>query len=141
MIRFLLRFIGLVCLAAAFILLIYDGTKSIAGNRVFLTSVRSLWELTRAGVKTATLRESLEQLAGWLPGLDVSLDQLRLFEEDGRLLVRLDDGQLVDPSGQRHFDFELPAAPTTALPKPVPDAESLRRERDRGRRRGEPGHR
>ena len=48
MIRFLLRFIGLICLAAAFILLIYDGTKSIAGNRLFLTSVRSLWELINA---------------------------------------------------------------------------------------------
>ena len=34
MIRFLLRFIGLICLAAGFILLIYDGTKSIAGNRL-----------------------------------------------------------------------------------------------------------
>jgi len=49
MIRFLLRFIGLICLAAGFILLIYDGTKSIAGNRVFLTSVRTLWELINAG--------------------------------------------------------------------------------------------
>jgi hypothetical protein len=45
MIRFLLRFIGLLCLAAAFILVIYDGTKSIAGNALFLTSVRTLWEL------------------------------------------------------------------------------------------------
>jgi hypothetical protein len=43
MIRFFLRFIGLICLAAGFILLIYDGTKSIAGNRLFLTSVRTLW--------------------------------------------------------------------------------------------------
>ena len=32
MIRFPFRFFGLVCLAAAFILVIYDGTKSIAGN-------------------------------------------------------------------------------------------------------------
>jgi len=49
MIRFLFRFIGLICLAAAFILVIYDGTKSIAGNRLFLTSVRALWELINAG--------------------------------------------------------------------------------------------
>jgi len=49
MIRFLFRFIGLICLAAAFILVIYDGTKSIAGNRLFLTSVRALWELVNAG--------------------------------------------------------------------------------------------
>ena len=49
MIRFLFRFFGLIFLAAAFILVIYDGTKSIAGNRLFLTSVRALWELINAG--------------------------------------------------------------------------------------------
>ncbi len=43
MIRFLFRFLGLMCLAGAFILLIYDGTKSIAGNTVFLTTVENLW--------------------------------------------------------------------------------------------------
>jgi hypothetical protein len=48
MIRFLFRFIGLFCLAAAFILVIYDGTKSIAGNRLFLTSVETLWSLVNA---------------------------------------------------------------------------------------------
>lgn len=49
MIRFLFRFIGLICLAAAFILVIYDGTKSIAGNNLYFTSVRTLWELINAG--------------------------------------------------------------------------------------------
>jgi len=48
MIRFLFRFIGLLCLAAAFILVIYDGTKSIAANNLYLTSVRTLWELINA---------------------------------------------------------------------------------------------
>ena len=48
MIRFFFRFIGLICLAAAFILVIYDGTKSIAANAVFITSVRALWELINA---------------------------------------------------------------------------------------------
>ena len=43
MICFLFRFIGLICLAAAFILVIYDGMKSIAGNSLYLTSVRALW--------------------------------------------------------------------------------------------------
>ncbi len=45
MIRFMLRFIGLICLAGAFVLVIYDGMKSIAGNAVVFTSVRALWEL------------------------------------------------------------------------------------------------
>jgi len=49
MIRFLFRFIGVLYLAAAFILVIYDGTKSIAGSKFVFTSVRMLWELINAG--------------------------------------------------------------------------------------------
>ncbi len=45
MIRFLFRFLGLVCLAAAFILVVYDGTKSIAGSQLYFTSVQALWQL------------------------------------------------------------------------------------------------
>jgi hypothetical protein len=45
MIRFLFRFLGLICLAAAFILVVYDGTKSIAGNHLYFTSVQALWQL------------------------------------------------------------------------------------------------
>jgi hypothetical protein len=65
MIRFLLRFIGLICLAAAFILVIYDGTKSIAGNRLFITSLRTLWELINAG-SLQKLRPLIEPYAGGL---------------------------------------------------------------------------
>ena len=49
MIRFLFRFLGLLCLAAAFVLVVYDGTKSIAGNQLYITSLRTLWELINAG--------------------------------------------------------------------------------------------
>jgi hypothetical protein len=52
MIRFLFRSLGVLCLAAAFILVIYDGTKSIAGNALALTSVRELWDLINAGSLT-----------------------------------------------------------------------------------------
>jgi hypothetical protein len=71
MIRFLLRFLGLLCLAAAFILVIYDGTKSIAGNNLFLTSVQTLWELINAG-SLAKLKPLLTPYAGgllWDPGM------------------------------------------------------------------------
>lgn len=71
MIRFLFRFIGLIWLAAAFILVIYDGTKSIAANNVYLTSVRTLWELINAG-SLAKLRPLIEPYAGgvlWDPVL------------------------------------------------------------------------
>jgi hypothetical protein len=63
MIRFFLRFIGLLCLAAGFILLIYDGTKSIAGNALFITSVRTLWELINAG-SLAKLEPMIRPYAG-----------------------------------------------------------------------------
>jgi hypothetical protein len=63
MIRFLFRFIGLISLAAAFILVIYDGMKSIAGSNVFLTSVRTLWELINAG-SLAKLKPLIDPYAG-----------------------------------------------------------------------------
>lgn len=59
MTRFLLRVLGLICLAAAFILVIYDGTKSIAGNRLFLTTVQAPWELFHSG-SLAKLRPLIE---------------------------------------------------------------------------------
>ncbi len=65
MIRFLLRLIGLFSLAAAFILVIYDGTKSIAGNGVSITSVRALWELINA-VSLARVELMLKPYAGGL---------------------------------------------------------------------------
>ncbi len=71
MIRFLFRFIGLICLAAAFILVIYDGTKSIAANSLYLTSTRTLWELVSAG-SLAKLKPLIEPYAGgllWDPGM------------------------------------------------------------------------
>ena len=40
MIRFVFRFIGLWILAAGFVALVRDGTKSIAGNAVFVTESR-----------------------------------------------------------------------------------------------------
>ncbi len=65
MIRFFFRFLGLICLAAAFLLVIYDGTKSIAGNSLALTSVRALWQLISAG-SLAKLQPLLRSYAGGL---------------------------------------------------------------------------
>jgi hypothetical protein len=65
MIRFFFRFFGLICLAAAFILVIYDGTKSIAGNTLSLTTVRALWELLNAA-SLAKLRPLISPYAGGL---------------------------------------------------------------------------
>ncbi len=43
MIRFVLRFVGLLSLALGFIFLVYDGTKSIADQRLYISSVGSTW--------------------------------------------------------------------------------------------------
>jgi hypothetical protein len=43
MIRFLLRFIGLLLLALAFIFVIYDGMKSIADKDLVLTKIGQFW--------------------------------------------------------------------------------------------------
>lgn len=71
MIRFLFRFIGLLLLAAAFILVIYDGTKSIAANTLYFTNVRTAWELFSAG-SLAALKPLISPYAGgvlWDPGM------------------------------------------------------------------------
>jgi hypothetical protein len=53
MIRFLLRTLGLLFLAAAFIFLVYDGTKSIAANMLLYSKVDEIWSL----VHTASLQQ------------------------------------------------------------------------------------
>ncbi len=45
MIRFLLRTLGLLFLAAAFVFVIYDGTKSIAANALLYSKVDEIWSL------------------------------------------------------------------------------------------------
>ena len=76
MIRFLLRVIGLFCLAAAFILVIYDGTKSIAGNAIFLTKVQDVWGSVHQASLLA-LKPALEHFSGmlWNPVMTTFLDQ------------------------------------------------------------------
>jgi hypothetical protein len=65
MIRFLLRFIGLLLLALAFIFLVYDGTKSIADQRLYVTTVAEVWSTFHED-SLAQVRPTLEGLAPWL---------------------------------------------------------------------------
>jgi hypothetical protein len=65
MIRFLLRFLGLLSLALAFIFLVYDGTKSIADQRLYITRVTQVWaDLHETSL--ALVQPTLEELAPWL---------------------------------------------------------------------------
>jgi hypothetical protein len=58
MIRFLFRTLGLLFLAAAFVFLVYDGTRSIAANEPVYTKVEEVWSLVHA--------TSLQQLQPWI---------------------------------------------------------------------------
>lgn len=49
MIRFIFRFFGVLILAAAFILLVYDGAKSIADSRIYIYKLGQLWTDINAG--------------------------------------------------------------------------------------------
>lgn len=43
MIRFVLRFAGLFALAAAFVAVLYDGTKTIAAGQMYITPFQDIW--------------------------------------------------------------------------------------------------
>jgi len=77
MIRSLLRLIGVVALAAGFILLMYDGAKSIADSRVYIYKLGQLW----TDVHAASLEAAQTRVQGslppavWEPGITTVLDQ------------------------------------------------------------------
>jgi len=68
-----------------------------------VSSVKQLAELVSGGVDPERIRRSLASLRGWFPD---AAEQLALLQEDGELLVRLDDGALADPSGQLRLSFD-----------------------------------
>ena len=76
MIRFVLRFIGLWLLAAAFNLVIYDGTKSIADHTVYFTKVVDVWGALHQNSLLA-VQPAVEKRFPWLwnPGLVSALAQ------------------------------------------------------------------
>jgi hypothetical protein len=65
MIRFLLRFLGLLSLALGFIFLVYDGAKSIVDQRLYISSVREAWNSVSDG-SLAQLQSALQRM---MPGL------------------------------------------------------------------------
>ena len=63
MIRFVFRFIGLWILAAGFVALVRDGTKSIAGNAFFWTKLADDWNNIH-GASLEQLKGLVERYAG-----------------------------------------------------------------------------
>ncbi|MFZ5692166.1 MAG: hypothetical protein ACOY5F_13015 [Pseudomonadota bacterium] len=77
MIRALLRLIGVIFLAAAFILGVYDGARSIADSRVHLYKLGQLWTDIHAASQQAAQTKVQESLPAvvWDPILATVLDQ------------------------------------------------------------------
>jgi hypothetical protein len=77
MIRALLRLIGVIVLAAGFILLMYDGAKSIADSRIYIYKLGQLWtDIHVASLQSAeaAVKASLPS-AAWDPVITTVLDQ------------------------------------------------------------------
>jgi len=71
-----------------------------------VAGAKAIRELAEAGLPLATIRERLEPLRRLLPGIEAPLSQVSILERNPRMLVRLQNGQLSEPSGQLHFDFD-----------------------------------
>jgi hypothetical protein len=65
MIRFLLRFFGLLILAGGFVALVIDGTRTIAGNAVRITPLKDHWVEWHAA-SLQGLQTILERYIPWL---------------------------------------------------------------------------
>src|SRR5437899_10170172 len=58
------------------------------------------------------------QWARWLGGVELPLQQTAVLDGDGRLLLRFEDGELAEPTGQLNFDFSAqPTRATVAVPE------------------------
>jgi hypothetical protein len=93
MIRFLLRTLGLLFLAAAFIFLVYDGTKSIAADTLLYSKVDEIWSLVHT-TSLQQLQPSLEKNAPpwlWDPVVTTVLDApaVVVFGIAGAILILL----------------------------------------------------
>jgi hypothetical protein len=63
MIRFLLRFVGLLLLALGFIFLVYDGIRSISDGSILLTRTSEVWNVVHDR-SLAALQALVERHAG-----------------------------------------------------------------------------
>ncbi len=99
-----------------------EPVATVDGIRYFdfcqVAGAKSLCDLVRSGITTARLRQSLHQLRAWLGNIEHPLAQLTTLEHGRKLVVRLDNGQLAEPSGQLLFDFS--SHPADLFPASVP---------------------
>ena len=77
MIRFLLRFVGLLLLALGFIFLVYDGIRSISDGGILLTRASEVWNAVHDG-SLAAFQVLVERYTGaefWKVGVAPLLNQ------------------------------------------------------------------
>lgn len=67
-------------------------------------AAKTLSTLIRRGIRPATLVQSLKRLSRWLPDDAVVAEHLVMLQR--QLLVRDEAGNLLEASGQFHFDFD-----------------------------------
>ena len=70
-----------------------------------VVTARHLAQLMAAGVSPAAMEKKLAAFAAYQPDVDRPLAQLSVLVEGRQILLRRGDG-LVEPSGQRRFDFD-----------------------------------
>jgi hypothetical protein len=86
MIRFVLRFFGLLLLALGFILLVYDGTKTIADQSLHISTVGAIWaDLHQSSL--SALQPLVERLAG--PGFWQTIVQRYFLEQPASLVLAI----------------------------------------------------
>lgn len=83
LIRFILRFVGFVLLVAAFVALIYDGTKTLAGTTVMITPVDVTW----TNVHPSSLEAAQAKLKANLPASALELVNAYFFKAPASLLL------------------------------------------------------
>lgn len=76
---------------------------------------RRLAELSAAGASTQAIERVLAELKRQVPGVERPLAELATVIE-GKQLLLWRDNELIEPSGQRRFDFESAAADDPAEP-------------------------
>lgn len=80
-----------------------------------VATARRLIELLAAGMSPSEIERKLGELARYLPDVKRPLAQLSIIVEGKQLLVRQGD-ELLEPGGQRRFDFGAAATEAAAQP-------------------------
>lgn len=70
-----------------------------------IATAQRLAQLLSAGASPAAIERKLEELARYLPDVERPLAQLSVIVEGRQFLLRQGEG-LIEPSGQRRFDFD-----------------------------------